>query len=248
MSCPFCVPKPWEVFYESPLVLGLWNAYPVTPGHALLVTRRHVLDWFAATGEEQASLMAAVSVARSCIEARFKPDGYNLGLNCGEAAGQTVFHLHLHVLPRYAGQRPLQGGETDHLVPSLAQPHLTISNYPEVLRAHLESAQAFDFTAALGAADLLLIFGWAEGMLRRGGHLRAVLPSVDFDVAARFPGQVELVEASVPPCQYYRVLDVDGSERAWLGGPVWHYCLFERDGQREVRRAFEALFKGPVGE
>lgn len=78
--------------------------------------------------------------------------------------------------------------------------------------------------------------------------MRAVLRNVDFDLAVRFPGQVELIQASVPPCHYYRVRDVDGSERAWVGGPAWHYCLSERDGQKELRRAFEGLFNGPAGE
>lgn len=245
MSCPFCAPKPWEVFYESQWALGLWNAYPVTPGHALIVTRRHVTDWFAATPEEQAELTAAATVARRAIEQQHHPDGYNLGLNCGEAAGQTVFHLHLHVLPRYAGQRPLNHAETDQLVPAPAHPHLVISNFLEVLRRHLESARVFDFSARSGAEDLLLIFGWVEGMLRRGGHLRAVLQSVDCDLVSRYPGQVELHQASQLPCDYYRVGDLDGRERAWMGGPVWHYALLERDGQRELRRAFEGLLTRP---
>lgn len=242
MSCPFCAPKPWEVFYEGPLVLGLWNAYPVTPGHALLVTRRHVLDWFAASPDEQAELMAAASVARSCIEEMHRPDGYNLGLNCGEAAGQTVFHLHLHVLPRYSGHRPLAHAETDQLVPSPAHPHLVISNFLSELEKHLESARAFDFSARLEPDQILLIAGWAEGMLQRGGHLRAVLPS---PWVGSLPGQVELYETAALPCDYYRVRDVDGTERAWMGGPVWHYALLERDGQREVRRAFEGLLTRP---
>ncbi len=242
MSCPFCIPKPWEVFYEGPLVLGLWNAYPVTPGHALLVTRRHVLDWFQATAEEQAELAAAAAVARACIEEKHRPDGYNLGLNCGEAAGQTVFHLHMHVLPRYHGARPASGGETDHLIPAPAHPHLVISNYLEVLRGHLDTAQSFDFSARLSDAELLLIFGWAKPMLRRGGHLRCVL---ERDVDWVGQGSVEVYRASLLPCDYYRVRDLDGSERAWMGGPVWHYALPGRDGQREVRRAFEGLMRRP---
>ncbi|MBX3170991.1 MAG: HIT family protein [Candidatus Eremiobacteraeota bacterium] len=241
MSCPFCAPQAWEIFYEGPLVLGLWNAYPVTPGHALLVTRRHLLDWFAASAEEQAELMAAAGPARSCIEAKYRPDGYNLGLNCGEAAGQTVFHLHLHLLPRYQGQRPVSGGETDHLVPAPAHPHLVISNFLEVLREQLESALSFDFCARLALPDLLLIFAWVEGMLKRGGHLRAVLQQPDWEWARRYPGQVELFQATSLPCDYYRIRHVDGRESAWMGGPAWHYTLLGRDGQREVRRAFEGL-------
>lgn len=78
-------------------------AYPVSPGHALLVTKRHVSDWFAATPEELRELTDAVGLARAAILRRHSPDGFNIGSNVGAAAGQTVPHLHLHVIPRYAG-------------------------------------------------------------------------------------------------------------------------------------------------
>jgi diadenosine tetraphosphate (Ap4A) HIT family hydrolase len=227
------------------LVLGLWNAYPVTPGHALLVTRRHVADWFAATEAEQGELMAAVAGARACIEERHRPDGYNLGLNCGEAAGQTVFHLHLHVLPRYAGVRPTSGRETSQLIPGSLTSHLKISNILETLRERLQIAISFDFCSG---SDLLLIFSEVEGFLRRGGHLRALVAGNEgLELARRFPGQVELYRAAVLPCDYFRVRSPD-QEWAWMGGPLWHYEVTGRDGQREVRRAFEAMLTQPVGE
>lgn len=102
-DCPFCNPDPPRVFHNSDLVLGLWDGYPISPGHALLIPRRHVSDWFLATPEEQQGLMGAVQVAREAILQNHAPDGFNLGMNLGEAAGQTVFHLHIHVIPRYAG-------------------------------------------------------------------------------------------------------------------------------------------------
>ncbi|MBN9415056.1 MAG: HIT family protein [Candidatus Eremiobacteraeota bacterium] len=245
MSCPFCAPKAWEVFYEGPLVLGLWNAYPVSPGHALLVTRRHVADWFSATPEEQAELMATTPLARRCIEERHRPDGYNLGLNCGEAAGQTVFHLHLHVLPRYSGARPSPHPETDSLQPAPAHPHLEISNILEVLEKRLENAIFLDFCAR---PELLLISKGVEGFLKRGGHLRAVVTGNEgLELRRRFPGQVELYRTAILPCDYFR-LRADNQEWAWMGGPLWHYELTGRDGQREVRRAFEAMLTQPVEE
>ena len=102
-GCPFCPPDPDRVFYRGETVFALWDAYPVNPGHALIIPNRHVGSWFEATEKEQAELFHAVSAVREEIEASRSPDGYNIGINDGFAAGQTVGHLHLHVIPRYQG-------------------------------------------------------------------------------------------------------------------------------------------------
>ena len=102
-SCPFCEVQGNRVFYESHLVIGLWDAFPIAPGHALLLTRWHVASWFDASPGERAELLDTVPVARKAIEERHSPDGYNIGVNVGEAAGQTIPHLHVHVIPRYTG-------------------------------------------------------------------------------------------------------------------------------------------------
>jgi diadenosine tetraphosphate (Ap4A) HIT family hydrolase len=119
-SCPFCPPPPARVFHEAPLVLGIWDGFPVSPGHALLIPRRHVESWFEATEEEQHALAAAISVARAEIEKRHRTDGYNVGMNLGEAAGQTVAHVHVHVIPRYAGDAPDPRGGVRWVVPARA--------------------------------------------------------------------------------------------------------------------------------
>ena len=107
MSCPFCCPDLTSVFHEGELVVGLWDRFPVSEGHALLVPRRHVPDWFAASSAEREALSEALELAREAIVARgFSPHGFNVGMNLGEAAGQTVQHLHLHVIPRYSGDCP----------------------------------------------------------------------------------------------------------------------------------------------
>lgn len=116
-ACPFCAIEPGRVFLDEPLVRGLWDAFPVSPGHALLVTRRHVANWFDATPAEQAALLDAISAARAEIEARHQPEGYNVGFNAGEVAGQTVFHLHMHVIPRYAGDNPEPRGGIRAVIP-----------------------------------------------------------------------------------------------------------------------------------
>jgi diadenosine tetraphosphate (Ap4A) HIT family hydrolase len=101
--CPFCPPPSERVFLEAPCVLGLWDGFPVSPGHALLIPRRHAENWFDATEEERNGLTAAIAVARAEIEKRHRPAGFNIGMNLGAAAGQTVPHLHVHVIPRYIG-------------------------------------------------------------------------------------------------------------------------------------------------
>ncbi len=115
-ACPFCRADAESVFYEDELVLGLWDAFPVSPGHALLVPRRHAPTWFDATEEEQAALLKAIAKAKEAIERRYSPDGWNIGVNVGAAGGQSVFHLHVHVIPRYAGDAAKPRGGVRHVV------------------------------------------------------------------------------------------------------------------------------------
>ncbi|MEJ2534949.1 MAG: HIT family protein, partial [Gammaproteobacteria bacterium] len=98
MDCPFDHPPAERVFYEDDLVRCLWDAFPVSDGHALVITRRHVATWFDATPDELAAVLHAVERAKQEIERTRRPDGYNIGTTAGEAAGQTVPHFHGHVL------------------------------------------------------------------------------------------------------------------------------------------------------
>jgi diadenosine tetraphosphate (Ap4A) HIT family hydrolase len=119
-QCPFCTSTPDRVFHEGMLIRGLWDGFPVSNGHALLVTRRHVPTWFDATDAERSELMASVAIARRAIEASRQPDGFNIGVNVGTAAGQTVSHLHVHVIPRYLGDVPDPRGGVRWVLPSTA--------------------------------------------------------------------------------------------------------------------------------
>ena len=115
-ACPFCQQSPASQFYEGKLVRCLWDACPASPGHALIIPKRHVSSWFDATGAEQAELLAALEQARRKVEETHQPDGYNIGINVGQAAGQTVFHLHIHLIPRYAGDVADPRGGVRHAV------------------------------------------------------------------------------------------------------------------------------------
>ena len=101
MSCPFCGGEGEILGNER--AFAIYDAFPVSPGHLLVIPRRHVADWFDLTGEEQEAIFSLIREGKALLDAEFCPDGYNIGINCKEAAGQTIFHVHVHLIPRYAG-------------------------------------------------------------------------------------------------------------------------------------------------
>jgi diadenosine tetraphosphate (Ap4A) HIT family hydrolase len=119
-TCVFCAPDERRVFLRESSVVGLWDGFPVSPGHALLIPFRHVQNWFEATTEEKMALVKAIDRARLIIDRQYQPDGYNIGINCGSVAGQTVFHLHVHLIPRYRGDVTDPRGGVRHVIPSKA--------------------------------------------------------------------------------------------------------------------------------
>jgi superfamily II DNA or RNA helicase/diadenosine tetraphosphate (Ap4A) HIT family hydrolase len=90
---------------------------PVAEGHTLVITRRVVRDWFDATRDDQLAILDLVEVVKRQLDAQFKPAGYNVGFNAGVAAGQTVMHLHVHVIPRYVGDMDDPRGGVRHVIP-----------------------------------------------------------------------------------------------------------------------------------
>jgi len=103
IDCPFCNPSEDEIVLANDLCYARYDKYPVSPGHLLLIPYRHIPTLFDATDDEQAALLALVREAKTLLDEHFHPDGYNIGVNVRAAAGQTVMHLHVHVIPRYAG-------------------------------------------------------------------------------------------------------------------------------------------------
>jgi diadenosine tetraphosphate (Ap4A) HIT family hydrolase len=92
------------------------DAFPVSPGHLLIISHIVRKDFFELTSEEKQELMACIELAREIIKNEYNPDGYNIGMNCGQAAGQTVFHFHCHVIPRYIGDMENPRGGVRHCV------------------------------------------------------------------------------------------------------------------------------------
>ena len=116
-ACPFCEPAAERIFISCDSYWVIWDGYPVSPGHALIIPKEHVSDWFTASTSVQSALSAAISDVKNEIEKYHKPDGYNVGFNSGLAAGQTVDHLHIHVIPRYDGDMPDPRGGIRHVIP-----------------------------------------------------------------------------------------------------------------------------------
>lgn len=105
-SCPFCdqsVALADGARLENDLAYVREDKFPVSPGHLLIIPRRHAVDWFDLSGDEQAAITDLLGQARRWLDRRYRPDGYNIGMNCGRAAGQTVMHMHCHLIPRYQG-------------------------------------------------------------------------------------------------------------------------------------------------
>lgn len=113
--CPFCTTE--ESVLESEYALARWDANPVTPGHLLVKTRRHVADFFETSDAERQALLDLLQQARDLLQRERRPDGLNVGVNIGEAAGQTVAHVHILPTPRYRGDMPQPRGGVRGVIP-----------------------------------------------------------------------------------------------------------------------------------
>lgn len=102
--------------YENEYFFIIKDAFPVSPGHLLIISNIVRNDYFSLTDIEKHELINTIDIAKSLIEKEYQPDGYNIGINCGEVAGQTIFHFHCHVIPRYAGDMEDPRGGIRHCV------------------------------------------------------------------------------------------------------------------------------------
>ena len=118
--CPFCALPESRLVSASRHGLVVRDAYPVSPGHTLVIPRRHIGSFFDLVPEERTDLLALLDEAKKGIDAEFAPQAYNIGVNDGPAAGQTVPHLHIHLIPRYDGDRPDPRGGVRWLFPDKA--------------------------------------------------------------------------------------------------------------------------------
>lgn len=103
-ECPFChLGSERELIFESATVYAMFDKFPVSSGHTLIIPKKHCADYFELSFKEQSDCWLLLNDAKDILNDRFKPDGFNVGINIGEAAGQTVHHVHIHLIPRYKG-------------------------------------------------------------------------------------------------------------------------------------------------
>lgn len=106
-KCPFCdIEKLIDedrIIYQDSTWIAILDNYPVSKGHTLLIPKRHCKSYFDLNFIELESVGVTIGVIKRLLDTKYKPDSYNIGINCGEAAGQTVMHCHIHIIPRYNG-------------------------------------------------------------------------------------------------------------------------------------------------
>jgi len=115
-DCIFCEPQR-EILARNESAIAVFDTYPVSPGHALVLPLRHVATIWDLSSAEYDDCFRLVRAVQPILAARFSPDGFNVGANCGEAAGQSVWHAHIHVIPRYKGDTPHPRGGVRHVIP-----------------------------------------------------------------------------------------------------------------------------------
>ncbi len=119
--CPFCFLDRARILAEDALTVVYRDGFPVSPGHTVIIPRRHFATLFEASAVEQAALLAALAKAKAILDELHKPDGYNIGINHGQAGGQSVPHLHIHLIPRYLGDREDPRGGVRWVLPEKAR-------------------------------------------------------------------------------------------------------------------------------
>ena len=119
-TCPFCTLPAERIINTSQHGVIIRDGYPISPGHSLVIPRRHVDSFFSLTAEEKLDLLGLLEIAKAGVDAEFNPDSYNVGINDGPAAGQTVPHLHIHLIPRYTGDVPDARGGVRWIIPGKA--------------------------------------------------------------------------------------------------------------------------------
>ena len=118
--CPFCSLPTDRIIHRNERAVAIRDGFPVSPGHTLIIPRRHTQSFFEATPEEVSDMLDLLRVARDQLQGEFDPDGFNIGINDGEAAGQTVMHLHLHLIPRFDEDVPESRGGVRWIFPGKA--------------------------------------------------------------------------------------------------------------------------------
>lgn len=114
-KCIFCERE--DLIMENDLAWVKFDKYPVSPGHMLIISKRHISDFFSTTTEERQALSQLLDEAKLLLDREYQPDGYNIGINSGVYAGQSIMHLHIHLIPRYRGDLENPKGGVRGVIP-----------------------------------------------------------------------------------------------------------------------------------
>ena len=222
-DCPFCRIGPERIAFSWSHGHAIWDGFPVSPGHLLLIPHRHAATWDDLTVEEKVALTVAIDQAMAVVRARHTPNGFNVGFNLGAAAGQTVFHFHLHVIPRYSGDVADPRGGVRTVIPSkgnylalatpertrlIAAPHdraLITGGEDAFIRhllPHIDDSQSIDLVVSfILDSGVRLLQPRLQDLLDRGGRLRVV--TGDY---------LDVTE----PSALRRLLDLEGNVKHWV--------------------------------
>lgn len=120
-TCPFCFSLESRVYLENDQALAILDGFPISEGHSLIIPKRHVSSIFAIHKNELLDLFNLLADAKTKLTKQFNPDGFNIGINDNEAAGQTINHLHIHLIPRYKGDQADPRGGVRWILPDKAK-------------------------------------------------------------------------------------------------------------------------------
>ena len=172
---PFLAVPSTEWLAANDSAFAIADRFPVSPGHALVIPRRVIATWWEATAAERAGILALVDEVKDRLDAELGPDGYNVGFNSGAAAGQTIGHLHIHVIPRYRDDVPDPRGGIRHVIPGVgnyllpaAEPYALINGQDRLLRDDLLRCLR---DRRFARVDLLVSFVMKSGLEQVHGGL-----------------------------------------------------------------------------
>jgi diadenosine tetraphosphate (Ap4A) HIT family hydrolase len=118
-DCPFCLNNlTSEILLENNFSYAIYDKFPVSKGHILIIPKQHNSNYFDLSLEEQKECLILLNNAKKIIDKEFKPDGYNIGININKDAGQTIWHAHIHLIPRYGGDVEEPRGGVRGVIPS----------------------------------------------------------------------------------------------------------------------------------
>jgi diadenosine tetraphosphate (Ap4A) HIT family hydrolase len=120
MGCPFCSLRESRILYRNELAAAVSDTYPVSPGHSLVTPLRHVGSYFLLQSEEREAMNELLDRVQRDLQESLKPDAYTIGINDGPAAGQSIPHVHIHLIPRFKGDRDNPRGGVRWVLPEKA--------------------------------------------------------------------------------------------------------------------------------